>query len=103
MRDTEKSLAASLNFEPAACPSWAENWSTDEAAECLPYWGELVSDRPDSLIEEGKALYAALWRAMDGCPADAERGPALDSIWSTLKPQWQNMLIAAYELEYADY
>lgn len=64
---------------------WSHHWTTDQAAECLPY-------KPVS-SEEGVELYKLLWN---------EIGPdlPLHEHWGKLTEAQQDMLDKAYVEEY---
>ena len=64
---------------------WSENWTTDEAAECLSYGGMST--------QEGIEICRLLWN-------DIGPGESLADHWGELTEAQQVKLDAAYEAEY---
>lgn len=63
-------------------PIWANSWSVDEVAECLP-----------GMLSSG--AYDALWAEVD-----EERRVTLDEVWVGLSTEHQQAIIDGYTKEY---
>lgn len=79
-----------MSKDTAPQDHWSQHWSTDEAAECLPFYrAEKFGEETPEMI----ALYSKLWN-------DIGPGMVLSDHWGKLTAEEQAELDKAYAKEH---